>query len=320
MARKIPRLGMKKVVSIPSSEAIYARYALNIVTDRLRRLEDFSRRMAIDNPPISLEQYTKRLKKRKRDLSKQIERSAGLPKQAPNVNTRVHPMPLILRPSVAESFDSTRYGFRPGNYRYHVGSGYVSQRALFRRDERYIEHDSRCGFDEDTTNFETTGDLIVQQWLDDDASIWRDDIPDCYITHNFILWKLPTPRLCDVHVTCQFIASQYLQFSNSADDGGGFASGISLCPYDGNDLLNYIIWQTMGNFVGTSPSGTYQCQNMISCEFDRPKGSQIFVVGGHHIMLCAQDGMVEALGTLGVDGGRLTWIPLPELWYSMVSI
>lgn len=187
-----------------------------------------------------------------------------------------------------------------------------------------IHHDSTCGFDtvdksfsEDKDRlFETTGQADFHIWLDDDASIWRDDTPDSYAGMFLVLWELPSPR-CSVRISCNIDTWHLLRFSNSADDGGGFLVQVGMQPTNENGefdsgIIGYGI-------TAAASSGLYQGGCSIGIEFFRPKDAIVRIIVAQFITLDAQDGLVDAAGSFYTNSPLYGGSP-PSLSYHMVPI
>jgi len=322
--------------TFPPDPLTHARYALNVVANRLRRIEDLSRRMSIDGAPLSVQDYVARLKKRKKALSEQIKKAALPKKVAQGFVTRFVPLrphfqqsppagPIMRAPwegSMYPEIQTSRNIF--GQKECHQIDGYQTPYGRgFEQFLDFIKHDSTYGYGVDDTFFETTGQVVFRQWLDDDASIWRDDTPDSYLFRFSVAWELPASD-CAVRVICWIDAHHHIEFTNSTDDGGSFSTRVIMQPSDERGEFSEhgggFGWPVLGDYDNQWRTGTYDGRVGVGVEFFAPQNAILRILLRHDIFLWAQDGLVEALGTIGTYNPDSLWTLTPQLKFSMVPI
>jgi hypothetical protein len=81
-----------------------------------------------------------------------------------------------------------------------------------------LNHNSSAGYQADSQSY-LSGQLayLVAAWLDDDASVWRNDDPDSAMWYDNVCMFLP-PAPCDVTVNARFMVRFSGQVRSEADD------------------------------------------------------------------------------------------------------
>lgn len=328
------------------SEDANARSVLGTVANRLRRIGESSRRMEWDKPPISLGDYIARLRSRKQQLSRTIldaERTrpkTGRPGPLFQARPTRTMAPLPIDGGRRFELSGRELQVASESWRELAGEcrtyeGRVAPVTWWAEDsKKYVTHDSECGAYvqygyPDETFFRGTGYMEIYQHLYDDASIWRDDTPDSYRVDFAVGWELPRPN-CDALITCTIDVVHHVNFTNGADDGGYFATTVSLVHSDeegqfGTYCLFDIQSVLLGSLGGENvASGRYDSgpQSPIQIRFRLPKNSKPRVCLGHHFFLSAQDGLVSLVGDCGThtppETGQYGYGCGPLLRYSMV--
>lgn len=316
-------------------------FQLDVVSKRLQRFPELVRRLELERAPITAEKYLIRLRGQKKELIKKI-----LKIDPPRVRERPISAKTLRNPS-----DSTAWPipYEEWFYRQFLPApqvvGYITVYSPYHKGPKEpvcpvyagyaeplrwgdanvegcsINHDSTVNFGIDDHPFLETGCVIVRQELDDDASIWRDDNPDYYIDGFEVVWELPKPA-CAVTVKCSIDILHHFDFTNGADDGGGFKTSVCMVNSDKNGEFEpvQVSEGIQIQLLNTTNSGTYDSRTLLEKEFRARKRATIRVALGHFLCLWAQDGLVEALGTIGTYNPDSAILRTPHLKYVMIPI
>lgn len=317
---------MKKKLVNFNCERINLLCQLRVINSRLRRLPILAMRGEFMEDSFDAKRYLARLKKQKTDIINRLSKTP-IPRLKRGSASMDLPSPLYRPLPELGSMRATTTGYflsqaysgeilssRQPGYRDLCPSydGAVAPYYwTFYEHKEDIHHDSTTSLMYEDQWVEVTGDVVVFTSLYDDESMWRDDNCDVYWLDFDLYWELPSP-FCDVRIECKIDVSHYFNFTNGADDGGGFGSYIGIAHtgsngiFDGDDFIMYSLMEGSirpgGDWavIDETPSGNYgPTRRTITLTFDAAKGSINRVALGHVLQLFAQDGLVELNGTLG---------------------
>ena len=308
------------------------------ITRKMRELPKLEPRLKIENPELSLQQLADRLQRDKATTDKAIaeysssfERKRGissLPKPravsfmkesrsmttAEILHEHTNRMSSYWRDVLSQLLQSSDCSAVTGRATpFLCGTGYISE------DLSDLNHDSSIGYGVDLSTYSMgTLGYVIGAWLNDDASIWRNDNPDTICWYDDVYIQIP-PAQCDSII----VASLSFRFSgeieSEADDHNEInqyvyvahsdENGIFPCvpPEEGYHLNNLDLSGEIGLPFGNRFDSGWVTAYM---SFNVEAGISPMVAVANRTDLCAQDGTLSIIGTW-----RIT-----DLYYSITPI
>jgi len=306
-----------------------ARKNLHVVSSRLRRSAELATRLKLEGAQVSAEDYVKRLRRRKAELTKQIQELSKGERAERSASAKARPYRsprFTSQPLQAVQLDSR---FVEGIRQFHLPCiPLEGDQDPYQRDHlenrNGLHHDSTASFGVDEQFMDTWGTTFYDAQLDDDAAFWRDDDPDWYSCVYVVYWKVPplTQLTCDGVMVCTITCYNQTEFHNAADDGGGFELwfGMGHTDPDGNWPDEIAPTYVHGKILDAEASGSYRVDYFTShITFPVKKRVTAEVAVWITLNLWAQDGTVEALGEFGVHNEVPGGYPVPpKLNYTFI--
>jgi hypothetical protein len=303
----------------------------NRITRKISELPQLEPRIKIENPELTLQQLFERLQRKKTEIDEKIAKYSSSSEQ----ESKTPPLPKPRSFSFREEQYTMSIEEIAENYAARV---YPDWRDRFQQSEcpmisgTAIPYLTRTGATVSALNdlnHNSSADYVAAQqswyagirydiaaWLNDDASIWRDDNPDSFMWYDNICIFLPTAE-CDSKVYAE-VAIKFLgRIDSEADDHNEILQYAyvahsdengNLPPYvsfgDKYDLNHIDLSGEIGLPYGNS-FGSYWAIAEMSFEVKSGAASKVAI--GNCTQLEAQD------GTLLITG---SWI-ITNLYYSI---
>lgn len=316
-AKKVSQKRKKKVqkkVNWGSSDAFYLRRSLAHVQQKLNRIAELSPRLEVEAPELTLSELVARLRKRKKQLVKEIAKTNRKSKK--NMWTG-----FTFRPQTWESHLSGLniiYKPFPGGVlapmcSYHSGSSSKPRIDPYAYQRSWLNHGSTADYAVDDHYFDQYTTFLFDAELNDDAAWYRDDNPDWIEWGTEIGYSIrwPVMQKCSAIVTVEVSIRVISEFTNAADDGGSGFHSIAFAHTDpsGNWPAGVADVSSLQDIVlQLNSSGHYDSdwqKYTISFEVNRDVSAGLAVLLVTHLR--AQDGKVETYGQ---------WLASPRADYS----
>jgi hypothetical protein len=221
------------------------------ITRKISRLPALEARLKIENPGVTLSQMFERLQKRKGVIDKALAKHDGLSRRAKEKrgpagvrqsSVIMERAPMSLEEILARQQnrvmldwrdvlkkDCPAVNGRAMPYLARTGSTVAAINDL--------NHNSSANYIVDQQSY-FGGELcyLISAWLDDDASIWRDDDPDSMMWYDNICLYLPNVQ-CDSRIVASLSVRFSGEIASEADDHNEVSQYVYVAHSDENGNL-----------------------------------------------------------------------------------
>jgi hypothetical protein len=306
------------------------------ITRKLQRLPHLRNRLEIENPDVSIQELVDRLIQKKDILDKEILKYNNFSKAKRSSSAQVGENFVFVKraplgPSLDLDIDQIMkvregiefiYPFWRTTCPILNGTTmlFLPSWGMTNSDLNSINHNSSADYEVDHVSY-FLGELDYEYnaWLNDDASLWRNDNPDRHNWYDHIHAYLPTPE-CDSRVVASVKFRSSGRILSEADDHNEIEQTVYVAHSDENgilpasvsfgdqfDVIDFDLSGEIGLPGGNNYDSGWYTADM---SFNVNSGVMPQIAIAAYTELTAQDGVLEILGNWEFQG--LTYRTTPN--------